>query len=119
MDVLDSLVDNLGLSARNVVHHASDGFFVARDLTRREHHHIVLIQADVAVIVDGDPRERGLWLSLRSRADADHVLTRKVANVAIPDLHAGRDPEIPQPLRNLRVLDGATADERDAPIELR
>ena len=34
------------------------------------------------------------------------------ADVAVADLHAGRDPQVAEPLRDLRVLDHAAADER-------
>ena len=71
------------------------------------------------VIVDGDPRQRGLRLALRPGADADDVLRREAADVAVADLHAGRDPQVAEPLRGLRVVDHAAADERDLPLELR
>ena len=71
------------------------------------------------VVVDGDARQRRLRLSLRAGADADDVLRRVVADVAVADLHAGRDPQVAEPLRDLRVVDHAAADERDLAIELR
>ena len=73
----------------------------------------------VAVVVDRDPRQRRLRLALRPGADADDVLRRVVPDVAVANLHAGRDPQIAEPLRDLRVVDHAAPDERDAAIELR
>ena len=77
------------------------------------------LELDVAVIVDGDPRQRGLRLALRPRADADDVLRRVVADLAVANLHAGRDSQVAEPLGDLRVLDHPAADERDPAIELR
>ena len=41
------------------------------------------------------------------------------AHVAVADLHAGRNPQVAEPLRDLRVVDHAAADERELAIELR
>ena len=38
VDVLETLVDDLGPPAGDVVHHPADGFFVAGDFPGREHH---------------------------------------------------------------------------------
>ena len=71
------------------------------------------------VVVDRDPRQRRLRLSLGSGADADDVLRRVVADVAVANLHAGRDPQVSEPLRDLGVVDHAAPDERDPAVELR
>ena len=76
-------------------------------------------ELDVPVVVDGDPRQRRLRLALRPGADADDVLRRVAADVAVANLHAGRDPQVAEPLRDLRVVDHAAADERDLAVELR
>ncbi len=102
-----------------MVHHPADGLLVARNFTRREHHDVLRLQPDVPVVVDGDPRERRLRLPLGAGAQAHDVLRREVPDVAVLDLHARRDAEIAQPLRDLRVVDHAAADERDPPVELR
>ena len=117
--MLDPLVDHLGVPASDVVHHAADGLLVAGDFPGREHDDVVGLEAHVAVIVDGDPRQRGLRLALRARANADDILRRRVANFRVAHLHADRDPQISKPLRNLRVLDDPSSDERDPAIELR
>ncbi len=51
--------------------------------------------------------------------DTDHVLGRIRPDIRIPDLDAGRNPEVSQPLRNLGVVHHPAADERHLPIELR
>ena len=111
-------VDHVGPPPGDVVHHPADCLFVARNLPRREHHHVVVLNLDVPVIVDGDPRQRGLRLSLRAGADDDDVLRREVADVAVANLHAGRDPQVAKPLGNLRVLDHAPSGKSHAAVEL-
>ena len=71
------------------------------------------------VVVDGDPRQRRLRLALRPGADAHHVLGREVPDLAVANLHAGWDPQVAEPLRDLRVVDHAAADERHPAVELR
>ena len=66
---LIALVDRPRRPARDVVHHPADRLLVAGNLPRRKHHHVVLVELRVPVVVDGDPRERRLRLSLRSGAD--------------------------------------------------
>ena len=41
MDVTRPFVHDLGAPARHVIHHPADRFFVARNLPRGEHHHVV------------------------------------------------------------------------------
>ena len=119
MDVLRPLVDDVRAAARNVVHDAADGLLVPRYRPRRKHHHVVPLEPHLPVIVDGDPRQRRLRLTLRPRAQADHVLRGEVPHFAVANLNPARDAQVPQPLRNLRVLLHPATDERDVPIELR
>ena len=119
MDVFEAFVDQFGASFGDMVHHPADGLLVARNFTRREHDDVLRLQPDVAVVVDGNPGERRLGLPLGARAEAHDVLSREVADVAVLDLHAGRDPEIAQPLRDLGVVDHPAADERHSAVELR
>ena len=101
-----------------MIHHPPDSFLVARDLPGRKHHDIVTLELYVTMVVDRDPRKRRLRLTLRAGADTDDILGRIVADVAVPDLHAGRNPQVAEPLRDLGVLDDPATDERDPPIEL-
>ena len=73
---------------------------------------------DVAVVVDGDPGQGGQRLALRAGAEAQHVLGGVVAHVGVPDLEAGRHAQVAQPLRDLRVVLHAAADEGDPALEL-
>ena len=59
----------------------------------------------LAVIIDGDPRQSGLRLALRSRADADDVLRRIAFHLAVANDYAGGDAEVSQSLRDLRVAE--------------
>ena len=119
MDVLDAFVDHLGAAAGHVVHHPADRLLVAGNLPGREHHDVVTLELDVTVVVDGDAGKCRLRLALRPGADAHHVLRRIVADLAVANLHPRRNAQVSQPLRNLRVLDDAPADERDLAVELR
>src|SRR3954447_3043239 len=119
VDVLVAVRYHRRVPARDVVHHPANRLFVPGDLTRREHDDVLGLELHVAMVVDRNPRQRRLRLALRAGADADHVLTREVAHFAVPDLHAGRDPEVAQALGDLRVLDNPAPDERYSPIELR
>ena len=71
------------------------------------------------MVVDGDPRQRGLRLPLRPGADAHDILGRQVADLGVANLHARRDPQIAEPLGGFGVVDDPAADEGDAAIELR
>ena len=50
---------------------------------------------------------------------AEHVLGGVVAHLGVANLHAGRNAQIAESLRDLRVFDHAAADERHLAIELR
>src|SRR5205085_11681621 len=39
-------------------------------------------------------------------------------DVAVPDLYPGRDPQAPQPHRDLRIVDHSAPDERHLAVEL-
>jgi hypothetical protein len=54
-----------------------------------------------------------------SGGEAQHVLRGVAADLRIADLHAGGNPQVPEALGDLRILDHAAADERDLAIELR
>ena len=84
----------------------------------REDDGVVGPELDEAMVVDGDAGQCGLRFALRAGRDAQHVLRRVVLNVRVADLHAGRDAEVAKPLRDLRVLHDAPADERHLALEL-
>ena len=71
------------------------------------------------MIVDRDPRKRRVRLALRPRRQAQHVLCRKVRDVAVLDHHARGDVQVAEPLGDLRICDHAAADERHLAVELR
>ncbi len=71
------------------------------------------------MVVNRNPWKRGLRLTLGTGADTNHVLGRIVPDVTVSYLHARRDPQISEPVGNLRVLDHSPADERDPPVELK
>ena len=75
-------------------------------------------QADEAVIVDRDARQGRPRLALRAGRQAQNVLRRVVRHVGIADLHARRHAQRREPLRDLRVLDKAAADEGNLAVEL-
>ena len=112
-------VNDVGAAPRDVVDHAADGLFVAGNGARRQHDGVVRTDLHVAVIVDRNPRQRRHRLALGAGRHAQHVLGGIAADVGIANLHAGGDPEIAEPLRDLGVLDHPAADERDLAIELR
>ncbi len=120
VDVLDPLVDDLGAAPGDVVHHPADGLLVARDLPRREHHDVVGLELDVAVVVDGDPRQRRLRLALRPGADADDVLRR--GSCARRCRGSARPAGIRRYPSRCAISEFSmtpAADERDPAIELR
>ena len=119
MDVLDALVDHVGAAPREVVDHAADRLLVAGNRARREHDRVVGADLDVAVIVDRDARQRRHRLALRAGRQAQHVLRRVGADVGVANLHAGRNPQVAEPLGDLGVPHHAAPDERDLAIELR
>ena len=63
--------------------------------------------------------QRRLRLALRAGRDAEHVLRRVVRHVRVANLHAGRDAQVAEPLRDLGVLHDAAADEGHLALELR
>jgi len=71
------------------------------------------------VVVDRDARERRHRLALRSGAEAENVLRRIARHVGVANLHAGRNPQVAEALRDLGVLHHAAADEGHLAIELR
>ncbi len=101
MDVLHALIDDVRAAPRDVIHHAADMAFVARNRARAEHHRVVVLQLDVLVIVNRDPRQRRHRLALRSRGDADDVAAGLGADVAVAHLHACRDAQVAEALRDL------------------
>ncbi len=80
-----------------------------------KHDDVARAEIHVLVIVDRDPGQRRQRLALRAGAQAQHVLRRVVAHVRVADLQPRRHLEVPQPGRDLRVLDHATPDERHLP----
>ena len=117
--VLDAFVDDFGAAPRDVIHDAADGLFVAGNGARREDDGVVGPELHEPVIVDRDPRQGRHRLALRSGRQAQDVLGRVAVDVGVADLHARRDAQIAEPLRNLGVLDHAAAEERHLAIELR
>ena len=63
-------VDEVGAAAGEVVHHAADAFFVARDDAAGENDGIAGLNAEVAVVVDGDAGEAGHGFALGAGDDA-------------------------------------------------
>ena len=55
------------------------------------------------------------WDPVQRQSD---LLRRVVADIAVADLEPWRDPQVPEPLGNLRRLLHAAADERDLALEL-
>ncbi len=119
VDVFDPLVNDLGPPPGDVVHHPANRLLVAWNFTRGEDDDVFALQSDVPVVVDRDPGEGRLGLALGPRANTDKVLGRKASDVAVPNLNPGRNPEVAQPLGDLRVLDDAASDESHPSIELR
>src|SRR5215510_9058875 len=119
VDVLDSVMDDVGPAPGHVVDHARDRLLVARNGTRREHHGVVGPQLHVPVVVDRDPRVRRLRLALRSGREAQDLVGRVALDLHVADLHACRNPEESEPLGRFRVLNHAAADQGDHAIELR
>ena len=111
-------VNHLGAAVRDVIHHPADRPPVTRNRARGEHDHVIRLEHDVAVIIDRDPRECGERLALRTGRHADHVPGGVVPDVAVPDLETGRQPQVPQPFRDLRVLDHSAPGERQLATEL-
>ena len=119
VDVLDAFVDHVGAAAGEVVDDPADRLLVAGNRSRRQHDGVVRPDLDVAVIVDRDARQRRHRLALRAGREAEDVLRRVVVDLRVANLHAGRDPQVAEPLRDLGVAHHAAADERDLAIELR
>ncbi len=118
VDVLDALVNHLGAAAREVVDHPADGLFVARNRARRQHDGVPGTELHAAVVVDGDSRERRGRLALRTGTEAEDVLGRIAGDVRVSNLYTGRNAQISEPLRDLRIPDHPATDERDLAVEL-
>ena len=117
--MLLALVDHVGAAQGQVVHHPADRPFVAGDGARREHDHVVIVHLHEPVVVDGDARQGGRRFALRPGRDAHHVAAGEVPDLAVANLHAGRDAQQSEALRGLGVVDHAAAHEGDVAIELR
>ncbi len=119
MHVLEPLVDHLGAASGDVVDHSSDGFFIPRDGTCREHHGVARSHFHVAVIVDADAGQRGVRFALRSCGDAHDLARHTIGHLAVADQDAWRDRQISKTLRDRGIVDHAAADKRHLTAEPR
>ena len=111
------LGDHLGARPGRVIDDSTDALFVAGNRPCRQHDRVAGAQLHVAMVVDGDSRQRRSWLSLRSGRDAQHVLRRERRHVRLADLHALLDRQVTEPERDFGVLDHSAPDEGDLAAE--
>jgi hypothetical protein len=72
----------------------------------------------VAVVVDGDPRERRVCLALRAGHEAQHVRGRMISHVAVANERARRDAQVSEALPDLERLVHPAPHERHLAPEL-
>src|SRR5207244_12663731 len=99
--VLDAFVDHADAPSGNVIDHASDGFFVPRNVPGGDHDRIVRPDLHVPVIVDGDAGECGHRFALGPRREAEDILRGIPTDLGVPDLHARRYTQVTAPLGDL------------------
>jgi len=98
-------------AAEHVVEHAEDGFFVSGNDARGKNDAVVFVDGDEAVIVDGDARKGRHRFGLAAAGKNDDALGIKIANVLRANNHAVGDAQIIHGVRDLDVIDHASADE--------
>ena len=74
VDVAVGIGDHRGPAPRHVIHDPGDGLLIARDHTGREHDGVPGKERNRGMVVDGDSWKGRERLSLRARAQAQHIL---------------------------------------------
>src|ERR1700680_4251007 len=100
-------------TAKHVVEHAEDGFFVARNDARGKDDAVVFVDGDEAVIVDGDARKGRHGLGLGGAGENDDGPGIEIANVLWANDHAVGDAQVIHGVRDFDVVDHAAAYEGD------
>ena len=111
------VVDHVRLAPEQVVDHAIDGFLVARNDARREHHRVALLDLGVLVIVHRSAGERRHRLALRAADQHADLFRRKILHLAGMDQQALGNLDVAQILGDLRGIVHRAPDERHlAPV---
>ena len=111
------VVNDVRLAPEQVVNHAIDGFLVARNDPRREHHRVALFDLGVLVIVHRSARERRHGLALRPTDQHADFFRRKILHLAGMDQQALGNLDVTKILGDLRgVVHRAPGKRHFAPV---
>ena len=107
------VVNDVRRATEQVVHHAVDSFFVARDDPRREYDRISLFNFGVFVIINRSARQRRHWFALGA-ADEDANLFRwEILHLPGMNQHALGDLYVTQVFGDFGRILHRAADETD------
>src|SRR5271157_332153 len=107
------VVMDVGAAAIKVIDHAEDRLLVAGDDAGGDHHLVAGFDADPAVAIHGDARQRGHRFTLAAGQQHHHLVARQAAHVLGLDQHARGDAEASHLDGDLGILEHAAAHEAD------
>ena len=116
---IHAAIHHVGAAARHVVDHAEDGFFVARNDARAQHHRIALLHRDVLVIIHGHARKRRHGLALSAGNEHHDLIGRGLHHVLGADQDAIRNVEQAERMGDLADGCHTASDNSDFAAELR